>query len=174
MKKRGIELAKKRMNKKGQVMGMPFQMIFSIILAIVFLTIGFIAIRYVLDMQKNSQAALFVSEFRNKVTDLWQKSIADYNFTAVLPKQVQYVCFADLSFANTTAMYGKIWDDISGFKGKNMFFWPMEEIKVSALNIENLNIQDLPTNPYCLSNAKGKVSIHLVKNSDEALVRIIP
>lgn len=172
-----MRINKRGFGKKAQLMGMPFQMIFTLILIAIFLVVGFIAIRYVLDWQKQAQTALFKSELQNKITELWNKESADFTYTGTLPSQIKYVCIANINAninQNATNQTKQIWNDITIFKGqnKNLFFWPLQKDS-PASNLEHLNLQDskLPR-PYCIKN-EGKISIRLVKNADEALVRIV-
>ena len=173
-----MRLNKRGFGKKAQLMGMPFQMIFTLILIAIFLVVGFIAINYVLDWQKQSQVALFKSELQNKITELWSKEAADFTYTGTLPSQIKYLCITNINAninQNATNQTKQIWNDITIFKGqnKNLFFWPLQK-DFSASNLEHLNLLDsnLPK-PYCIKNS-DKISIRLVKNADEALVRIVP
>jgi len=161
-----------KFNKKGQVMGLPFQMIFTLILIAIFIVVGVFAIKYVVDWQKQSQAALFVNDFRNKVNELWQKDIVDYTFSESLASQVKYVCFANVSLPNTTTEFSNVWHDLTKYQGYTMFLWPTNAVNIPNYKIEHIDFSKLPR-PYCIANT-GKISIRLQKNSSEALLRIVP
>jgi hypothetical protein len=158
-------------NKKAQIMGVPFQMIFTLILIAIFAVVGIVAIKYVISWQGQAQVSLFVNDFRAKVNDFRSVDNADYRFNSSLPTKIEYVCFGNTSMQSTTNQHPEIWDDMLLHSEKNMFLWPIKDSNY-ALKIDNLNLNDIPR-PYCINNTNGKISIHLKKESNEPIARIV-
>lgn len=162
---------KKRVrNKKAEgPIGMSFSMIFSILLIIFFLTIGFIAIKFFLRLQNCVQIGNFVNEFQTKVTEVWDSQKMDYELKKTLPSGIEYVCFADF----TDLLRGEnkdILNEIEIFHGgidSNMFFYPKEKAcdmpfhKINHLDAERMT---KTKNPYCVVVNNGKINIKIEKD----------
>lgn len=165
-------------NKKGDVFGMSFSMIFSILLIIFFIAAAFVAIKFFLNFSGRAQVGLFFSDLRDEVSSIWQSQNAvGYTFNSTLPSGIDYVCFANFSApaANSNSWEESLLYEVkrgkSGLLNKNIVLYPPSKAYDLGYNqIEKIKLPD--SNPYCIEVKDGKVSITLDKTFDDALVRI--
>ena len=67
------------MRKRGQqTMGMPFGMIFSIFLIIVFFVAAFIGVKYFFGVSDVTKIGLFYEDLQDAVTEAWQGSSSNF------------------------------------------------------------------------------------------------
>jgi len=106
-------------NKRSQeVFGMPFTVIFSIIIIIAVLFTAFFVIRWFLDFQRCSQAGIFLNDLDEAVKEAYESTFTDTGsepFTRALPNAVKKVCIADLSKEGKQQKkkrYSWIWKDM--------------------------------------------------------------
>ena len=86
MKKRG----------QGQVMGMPFIFIFSLILVAVALFVGFWVIKNFMERAEQASIYDFKSQLENEVINVWQKEEASKTKEFIFSKKFDQVCFTKL------------------------------------------------------------------------------
>ncbi|MCL6500467.1 MAG: hypothetical protein K6T16_00325 [Candidatus Pacearchaeota archaeon] len=176
---RFAQTGKSKSNKKAQVMGMPFQFIFAIILIAITIFVGFYIIRYFLRAAETANINSFVVNFQQNVEGVWQQheeasKLLDLDFS----KNFNYVCFVNRG--NCNLKEGTIPSDLcsntvpiwSNTNRDNMFLYPggkAEAYKAkTAWHIkcgtrECLNV----TKTICFPVEEGKVKIRLVKESGE-------
>ncbi len=159
--------------KKGQVMGMPFQFIFALILIAVALFVGFWVIKNFLETAEQAKINLFVNDLRNEIIKKWNKEASE-TITLDLSKKIDYVCFTNLSRCNSPSGI----PDLTNFcqearlygEKNNLFFWPLGEAEkyhvksywhIHCGTRENpkecLNIEKT----RCIPVVKGQVKIKL-------------
>ena len=143
-----------RMIKKKAQMEISFGMIFSIILIIAFLGVGFYAIVKFLDLQKSIQIETFSRNLQNDVDTMWKSAGGSQNLNYQLPTKISSVCFIDDPTQNLQFTSNEI------IKGK----------EINNLDIGNITAIE---NPYCINNIKGKVSLTLAKDFGETLVKVM-
>ena len=168
---------KKRIKKGG--MELSFGMIFSMILIAVFLFVAFFAIKFFLNMQCTVSEGQFVNDFENEVERLWASSGSEESsFKGTIGGfcGVKEVCFVNPDMEKPQrGDFKDEYDEIDGGYNldpeDNIFFYPTKEF--GHTKIENLNLEGLNPNPYCVAFENGKVGIKLKKNSQEELVRIV-
>jgi hypothetical protein len=138
--------------KKGQLQ-LSFGMIFSIILIIAFLGFGFYAIMKFIDLQNSIQIENFLRDFQQDIDKMWKSSQGSQTIKYPLPSKISAVCFKNDEF-------------------QNLEFISNSMIKGDL--IENIDIAEITEkeNPYCIQNVKGKISITLIKDYGETLVRV--
>lgn len=163
----------KVMNKRAQqTMGMPFGVIFSIILIVVFLVVAGIVVKHFLGLQKCSQISIFLKDLQDETDKVWKSSSSEKSVSLNLPGAIEEVCFTNFSMS-VTQKYSDV-KTRYGFYNQNFFFYPPEKAcEVPYYNIEHINITGLlgSQNPYCIKN-DGKEKIILSKGFYENLVRI--
>ncbi len=86
-----------RKDKKGQMMEMPFQLIFSLILIAIFLYAAFTGTKYLLERADQAKIGQFYVELQSTVYNTWQATEKQQTYSFDLPNRVDYVCFGDLS-----------------------------------------------------------------------------
>lgn len=165
--------------KKGG-MELSFGMIFAIILIAVFIFVAFYAIKFFLNMQCTVSEGQFVKDLNNYAHRMWESQgiTEESEFKGTIGGfcGVKEVCFFNPDMEKPqrgefTTEYDEIqkyYNDI----GDNMFFYPINE-EFNHAKIENLNLEGLNPNPYCITFEEGKASIWLKKNSQEELVRVV-
>lgn len=174
MEKRG------KSSKKAQIMGMPFQFIFALILVAVALFVGFFVIKMFLDRAEQANINLFANEIKSEVSDLQNAESAEKVSTFILSRNFEYVCFLNQSkqcnsnIDNFCTEY-KMW--INSDKD-NMFLLPLGKAEhydaytawhIACGTKECINFT---TNPLCIPVEDGKVLIKLTKESGLNPVKI--
>jgi len=182
--KKGGKIINRSKNKKGQIMGMPFMFIFSLILVAIALFVGFWVIRNIMNQAEQANILLFASEngdLQDEIRSVWQKEAASKTKTFPLSRKFEYVCFVNMSrcgiqqgiippdFCREAGIYGSASD--------NMFLWPpgiAEKYNVkSAWHIkcgqkECLFIEKT----FCIPIENGKITLKIIKESGSSFVKI--
>jgi hypothetical protein len=163
-------------NKKAEIFGMSFGMIFSIILIIFFIAGAFIAIKAFIGWQKTAQMGLFARDFQAEIDDAWNSEKTSFVFNYSLPSYVNYVCLADFSSnpknANNveTGIYQNIKEEGYSVE-KNLYFYKNERPRViQKAVIKHIDLSK--KNPICFKVSKGKISVKIEKKSGNPLVEI--
>ncbi|MGB9708032.1 MAG: hypothetical protein ACPLXC_01760 [Candidatus Pacearchaeota archaeon] len=184
-------MEKRGKSKKAQVMGMPFQFIFALILVAVAIFVGFFVIKAFLERAEQANINLFVTELTSEVENKWRADSSQKTTDFKLSKNFEQVCFfnqskpcisnnAPLGFCDTTGTTGyKFWrrtdKDNMFLIGKDGEMGMAErynaytawQIKCGAKECINFT-----SNPLCLPVIEGKVMIKLTKESGQSLVLI--
>jgi hypothetical protein len=148
-------------SKKGQqTMGLPFGMIFAIILMIVFVVIAFIAVKSFLDIGKSSGVGMFYRELQDAVDDARRGQSSEAGFDIDLPSGIESVCFANLSaeVTNPGAEYDAIKNydvyDANTFLVPPEFSQNMQWKLINGINVTRITSVE---NPYCVDVDDGLV-----------------
>jgi len=165
-------------SKRSQgIMGLPFSMMFSIILIVFLMVAVFIGIRYFLDFQKQAQTGLFLEGLQSNIDQAWNSQSSSFTYNYSLPSGITNVCFVNLELDKSGGLSDveKEVYDASKFSGRsqdtNFIIWPIE--KSGDLAFKTLKHLELPEdNPYCIKVNQGIVSIGIEKDFGEALPRI--
>jgi hypothetical protein len=148
--------------KKGQqTMGMPFGIIFAIFLIVIFVVIAFIAVGFFLDTGRSAGVGLFYRDLQDAVDQAWNGQAGEFSFEIDLPKNIDEVCFGNLSdtITNVDSKYNQILNyDVYD---ANTFLVPPENAQNMQWKlIKHINISKITENqnPYCVP-ADGKLRI---------------
>lgn len=138
-------------------MGMPFGMIFAILLIIVFVVIAFIAIKGFLDIGRTSGVGMFYDELQDAIDDAWKGQSSEVAFKINLPSNIEKVCFGNLTQGiDSGPEYNAIRDyDVYN---ANIFLVPPEYAEGMAWKlIEHIDIARTTegNNPYCVDVEDG-------------------
>jgi len=173
MKKRGIRYSK----RSQSVFGMPFTVIFSIIIIVAILATAFYVIRWWLEFQRCSEAGLFFKDLEKEVRDAYTSTFTDTGdkpFTRPLPGSVEKVCIADLE--NDIGSNEQEKEMLTEFKryadsDSNVFLYPSKKIcyEASSKFIEYLEEKE---DIYCFEVRNGKVEIR-IKRDYEGKVQLL-
>jgi hypothetical protein len=147
-------------NKRGEL-NLSFGMIFSIILIVVFLAFGFFGIKQFLKMQTEIQVNLFLDDFQQDVTELYNSEQGTDlpNMEYTLPTYVTKVCFEDSEFGNLRFV-------VDNSKGLSK---PLSRENIQHINIaKTLNGADY----LCFDNVKGRITFLLSLEEGETLVTV--
>ncbi len=139
-------------NRSGQL-NISFGMIFSIILVIAFLGVGFYAIKKFIGFQETIQVENFMRDFQQDVDKMWKSAQGSQVITYSLPTKINSVCLSNDDFQNLRFTSSEI---------------------INGKMIEHLDIASITAkeDPYCITNSRGKVSMTISKDYGETLVRV--
>lgn len=139
--------------KAQQSMSMPFGLIFSIFLIVIFIVIAFYAVKFFLNFGDSSKIGLFYQDLQKSVDKAWESQSSEFDFKIDLPSSIEKVCFANLSarVTGSQADYEQIKD--YDFYDVNVFLLPPQNAKNMQFKlITHLNISKITAskNPYCV------------------------
>jgi len=173
----------KHHNKKAQIMGVPFQIIFSLILIAAFIYAAMIGIRYFIGTSNHAKINLFIGELSGDVENAWLATEISQEYEFSLPSGIKYVCFSEPNTLTKAMLNSSECPEfemyVSNFKDKNMnmFFCPPEEAwKVDApinalISCKGKNCLQFNKNPYCIKNT-GKIKIKLEKDLENEKIKL--
>ena len=139
--------------KKGAQMKLSFGMIFSIFLIIIFLSAAIYFIIKFINLQHTIQIELFKDNLQADINIMWQSQQGSQEVEYRLPNKINKVCFTDDDYQNLMLVSDR----------------PIDGENIEHINIEVITSEE---NPYCITNIEGKVSMTLVKDYGESLVKI--
>lgn len=144
-------------DKRGQqTMGLPFGLIFSIFLIVIFVVAAIWAVTHFLDIGKCSSVGLFYEDLQEKVNDVWAPQTSEFNFEIDLPSAIKKVCFGNLTAEITNqGDFSEI--EIYYLEEANVFLVPIgEACNIPYYNLKNINISEITRekNPYCVDLEK--------------------
>lgn len=171
-------------NKRAEIFGMSFSMIFSIILIVFFIIVAFVGFKYFFKWQKCNELTMFVNDFEFRIEEVWKSDLgASINFSSTLPSEIEYVCIMNLKNQTISAtnkeqdlfnimkssLYGKSIND-------NLYFYsPDSPLCVKSKNskdIKYINLQQ--KNPICIKVINKKFFVKIEKDNQTPLINIIP
>jgi hypothetical protein len=144
--------------KAQQTMSMPFGLIFSIFLIVIFIAVAFYAVKFFLNISESSKIGTFYLDLQDDVNKAWSSQSSEFNFKIKLPSKIEKVCFANLSAKITGSM--EDYNQIKNYEvyEANTFILPPEYAKnMQWKMIHNLNLTKITSlrNPYCVPVDKG-------------------
>ncbi len=161
-------------NKRGQeVFGMPFTVIFSIIIIVAVLFTAFFVIRWFLEFQRCSQTGLFFNDLESEVMEAYESRSSDYGFTGALPTSVKKVCIADISKEGSTEEEEKILLELEryGDPDSNVFAYPSKQLCAEARS-KYIKYLEEKSGLYCFDVKQSKVEIR-IKRDFEGKVQLL-
>jgi len=159
-------------NKKGQqTMGLPFGMIFALILIVVFIVFAFIAIGGFLDIEPVIEVGLFYDELQAAVDDARSGQYTEADFKIDLPSGIEKVCFANLSARITPGKDADALDKYEVYDANVFLIPPQAAGNLEFKLIRYINITKITEskNPYCVS---VDVDLRIKKGFYDRLVTI--
>jgi len=148
------------MNKKGQIQ-ISFGMIFSIIIVIATVAIGFYVINYFLNLSSCTKTGLFWNSLTDETDKAWNTDMTQTIFKGNVPSGVEYVCFGNLS--SRTGIDSKSTEILLelqtfGENDKNSFIYPPK--KACELAFYDLKHSRFD-NFFCVPAKSGVVDIKI-------------
>lgn len=163
--------------KKAEIMGMPFQFIFALILIAVALFVGFFTIKMFLERAEQAEFGLFVSDLQNQVIDVWQAEEAGKTISLDINQKIIYVCFVNSS--RCSSPIERLCSQARLYPDKNLFFYPFGEAEKYDSNSQwkiQCGAKDMPkeciafANPTCIPVQNGKVKIRLENPGNRTVI----
>ncbi len=157
-------------------MSMPFSVIFSLFLIIIFIAVAFYAIKHFMKIKCTSEFGMFIEDFRDDVDKAWKSQASDFTFKGSgLGSRIEYVCFANLSERQTANVIDSKGRDVfielrknSNYKD-NMFFYPRRYACIASAYIAHIKFDE---NPMCIAVKDGTAEIRIRKGFYDSLVTI--
>lgn len=162
------------MNRRADgVMGMPFTIIFSIIIIIAVLATAFYVIKIVYESQRCSQAGMFLKELKNSVEQAYEDTYANKTFSQYLPSGITRVCVADLSTEGDTKEEKEMILDLRRYSDEdsNVFLYPPKKV-CSEANSKRINYIE-NKGIYCFYVKDGRANIRIERDYLGNTVRLI-
>ncbi|MFH1711383.1 MAG: hypothetical protein ABH840_03665 [Nanoarchaeota archaeon] len=148
--------------KRGQIMGMPYSVFFSIILILCFMVAAFIAIKIFwcpwcedCTLSDSGMTGLFKDDLKTTIDDVWNSAGGDRPFKVQLPDKTDYVCFFDDSKAGI-GEFSAFENDFKKMGGGNVYLQPArtacEGFKYFVLRHIDIAETTKTENPLCIEN----------------------
>ncbi len=157
------------MRKKGQIQ-ISFGMIFSIIIIIATVAIGFYVINYFLDLASCSKIGVFWDSLNKDIDKAWVSDMSQTVFKGELPSGISKICFG-----NFTMNYAR--EDIEQFeflkryesRGRNAYLYPPgKACDLGFFELKHIEVDEF----FCVPVRSGSASIKLTKTTFDPLVRL--
>jgi len=175
-------------DKKAQIMGMPYQFIFSVFLIAVFVVAAIIVIKPLIRSGEQTKILTFYQELQTEIGKAWVTESMTKTLPLGLPTSVKAVCFSkkleNVITGKLNADEGAAYENLKLYKNKdaNLYFYPDESVSVFGIypymkiacgqgKVECLNLSNIPNNFYCFKN-DGSLKITIEKKDYEKDVRI--
>jgi hypothetical protein len=159
--------------KKGQL-EISFGVIFSIIIIVAVLGVGFYVINHFVSLSRCATIGTFYTDLQKNIDDAWASSSSRSVFAGNLPGSVDYVCFGNLTqtvrSAGDSQRLKDLKDAYKFAESENVFLYPAKD---SCNNLEKKTIKHMQTDSFfCQQVSKGSVKITISKGSTDALAKI--
>jgi len=168
--------------KKAQIMGMSFEMIFAILLTAIFLFAAIFAIKHFIDLKNCSDTVSYFSNLQSKIDEVWSSEYTKNTYFSG-PTALTAICFVNVSLGKNIGtqqnkeLIEQIWAKAKDYESSsfNVFLWPTAKAKACGVPVyKTIQHISLPTqNPLCFFNSQGMIKINLEKGYDDSLVRIV-
>jgi len=148
--------------KKGQIIGMPYSIFFSIILIFCFIAAAFIAIKIFwcpwcedCTLSDSGMEGLFKDDLKTTIDDVWNSAGGDRPFKVSLPDKIDYVCFFDDS-KDGSGVNEAFANEFKKMGGGNVYLQPTRNackgFKYFVLSHINIAETTKSENPLCIKN----------------------
>jgi len=160
------------MKRSGQIQ-VSFGMIFSIIIVIATVAVGFYVINYFLNLSSCTKAGMFWDSLGDEVDKAWKSDMTQKVFQGAVPSGVKYVCFGNFSLTpenNVTTR--NIFSELEEFgeTDKNAFMYPPEKAcEVGFYDLKHTRSDNF----FCVPAKSGVVNFKIsFESSKSALVTL--
>ncbi len=142
-----------RPKRAQQTMDIPFGMIFSLFLIMVFIVIAFIAIKNFLSVGDCAGVGQFYEKFQDKIDEAWTSQSSDFSFRIDLPSGINTICFID--FSRPLRDEGNLSWELGRYSVEdvNVVLFPVTDAcNMESKKINHINISKITEgkNPYCV------------------------
>ncbi len=155
--------------KKGQIQ-LSFGMIFSIIIVVATVAIGFYVITYFLNLSSCTKVGLFWDSLNKEIDKAWNSDMTETVFKGDLPSGITKACFGNFSQQYAPSDSAQF-EELKRYEAanRNAYLYPPGK----ACDVAFFNLKHAKTNEFfCAPVSSGKASIKLSKTSFDALVRL--
>jgi len=161
----------KRGQRKGQL-ELSFTIIFSIIIIIAIIGVGFYVITYFVNLSRCTDVGFFYNDLQKRVDKAWASEISQEVFTSKLPGGIEEACFGSLNDSNVVS-YKEEYEFLRRYLNlnKNVFLYPPAracDVKLSYYDLNHAQFAEF----FCVPVTDDKISVKLTKGSFDALVKV--
>jgi len=151
--------------KKGDL-NISFAMIFSIILIISFVGVGFYAISGFLKTKSCAELGQFKQDLQNEINRAWSSDESSFMFKKTIPAEACIINISASQIGPNKEQYESFRK--LGYQG-NLFFYPLGKCKGSIFSLEHISLEKITSgeNPYCIPK---KVELNIVKSFNDPRV----
>ena len=163
-------------NKKAQtIFGLSFGAIFSIIIIIAIIGVGFFAIKHFLNLNKCTKIGFFYQDLQDEADRAWTSGIYRGDFKGELPSSgifktgVEQVCFGKLSQSSTSSLKAMLSNNYDFPDTANVFLYPPEnacEFELASFNLKHVQTRDF----FCIQVVNGVAPVQLEKDVSDSAV----
>jgi hypothetical protein len=160
------------MKRKGQIQ-ISFGMIFSIILVIATIAVGFYVINHFLNLSSCTKVGLFWNSLTDEVDKAWNSDMTQTIFKGDVPSGIGYICFGNFSLTpENNVVTRNIFSELKEFgeDNKNSFMYPPKKAcELAFYDLKHARFDSF----FCVQAKSGVVNIKLsFKSSTNALVTL--
>jgi hypothetical protein len=153
----------KMVGSKKADMSLPFGLIFSIILIVVFIIIAFIAVKNFLNIGDCAKVGQGYDKLQQKIDTAWRSQISEFEYELSVPSGITKICFANLSEGfrgNTSKADYETIKRYSVYDVNTYLVPPEKACEMSYKQINHIDLEEITKNrnPYCI-NLPGKITI---------------
>lgn len=158
------------MKKRGQI-DISFGMIFSIIIIIATIAIGFYVITYFLNLSSCTKIGMFWDSLNGEVDKAWNSDMTQTPFSVDVPSGIKYACFGNFSQMPVGDVDKGLFNELKRYSspGRNAYLYPTGK----ACDLAFYTLKHAKTdNFFCVPAKSGEVTIKISKTSFDALVKL--
>lgn len=144
-------------NKRAnESVGMSVNVIFSLFLIVVFISVAFVAIKFFLKMQNTTQIGNFYENLQDEIDNAWSSSGTNRTLSLDLPKKIEYVCFLDFN-QSAKGTWANYYNNFSAYiyNDVNLFVYPLSatgDLKYKKIDHIDIYETTKTDNPLCFEN----------------------
>ena len=159
------------MKKRGQfIFGLSFGVIFSIIIIIAIIAVAIYTITHFLSLSNCAQVALFYEDLQKEVDRAWNSGKYSNEFKGKIPSGIKTVCFGKFT-QDSSIEDGQFKSEVFG-STRNVFLYPLEkacEGEGFSYNLKHATTENF----FCENAIDGKINVRIVKQTTEALAKLL-
>lgn len=159
---------KKSASKRGELMGLPFVFIISLIIAAVIVIFAVITIKNFACRGEQVAINVFVSDFRSEIEKAFYTTRGSQTiFRGTLPSKgcaaIEQVCLGFPDEARSSQFLNDdVWFEISAYRGqdKNLFLYPRDSlVEVGVQQAYKIPLMNVTQNPICFQSGSVEIAL---------------
>lgn len=155
------------MASRGEL-SLSFGVIFSLIIIIAIIGVGFYMISYFLSLKECTELGLYKRDLQLRIDDAWHSEEVSDSFEGTVPSFLEKLCFGNLSQGSAREEYQtlKRFDE----PGANLFYYPLPSGRCDVTYGELKHARF--TGFTCITVNDGKAKVNLIKNTFDTTVLV--
>ena len=154
-------------------MEISFSMIFSIVIIVAILGVGFYVISKFINLSRCADIGLFYDDLQDRVDKAWASGITSDVYELKLSFGIEKLCFGNLSY--DFKGYEAEHEFLNNYKrlARNVFIYPTKaacDSELATYDLKHADTQDKKF--FCVDVIDNKIKIKISKKELDALVQI--